>query len=585
MPFLWIAIFLTGLAIAQEEASISLSNMAPPKTELFYSQEFPEAGDTLYMKIVIPQGWSINSDKVQDDFLIPSHVEPIADGIEFGAALWPEPFALYNEILKIELLLLQDSFTVALPINAISKGYNPYNAKLKFTYQACSRICLAPRTIEVSFGESFSTGSTNTSSLNETKKKKKNSKSLLIYILFALLGGLLLNVMPCVLPVLFIKIFDIMRRTGETRRNMFKWGLATTGGILFSFAIIAAVVLAARLGGDAVGWGFQFQHPAYTAAMALCIALFALNLWGVFEIWMPGNILKAWENQSKREGFYGAFAYGILLVLLSTPCSAPFLGTAVGFAFAASNFELLVIFFSLAMGLALPYLLLSAFPGWAKKLPRPGEWMVVFKQFLGFPLLLTFVWLLWVFYRQAGIDAALSLSIIICAAAFFAWLAGILANPGKPWWRFAFLWLVFALIYLLSWSLWIKPQINIGTNKERTPSEWLSFSQKKLDSLQSKGIAVWVNGTADWCITCKVNEKNIFENEKIKRIFEESFVVKMQADYTNPNKEASRLFAAYGRSGVPFDLLLSPSGEAILMPEILYADTVVRALTLLTVNP
>ena len=563
---------LFSLPAAAQEFSVSLNNMEPPKTRIFYSQEFPAAGDTLYLEVSVPSGWHINSNNVQDDFLVPSSVEPVAKGVEFHPALWPEPFKLYNETLKMDLLLLQDSFSIALPVKSVSKNANPYDVKLKFTYQACSKICLAPKTITVSFEESIFQAE------KKNFKFKIDKHSLLAYILLAFLGGLLLNIMPCVLPVLFIKIFDLMRRSGEDRRSMLKWGLATAGGIFFSFAAIALAVLALRINSNAVGWGFQFQHPAYIAAMALCISIFALNLFGVFEIWLPGNAFKGLEKQSRREGLYGAFFYGILLVLLSTPCSAPFLGTAAGFAFTASVAELFAIFFALAAGLSLPYLLLSAFPAWTKKLPRPGNWMAVFKQFLGFPLLLTVVWLMWVFYRQTGIDSSLSLALLICAAAFFAWLSGILAAPGKPWRRFALLWLLFALIYVLSWNLWIKPQMSNAGAAQNIDSEWLEFSQKKLDSLQNLGFPVWVNATADWCITCKVNEKSVFGNEDVKNAFAALSVVKMRADYTTQSDEILKFIEAYGRSGVPFDLFLSSQKEPVLMPELLYPDTVLRAL-------
>ncbi|MDR0517004.1 MAG: thioredoxin family protein [Fibromonadaceae bacterium] len=545
--------------------------MEAPKTELFYSSEPPKEGDTLYLRVTISEGWHINSNQVQDDFLIPSSVEAIAQDIEFGYALWPEPVKVYNEVLNMNLLLLQDTFTIALPIKSMASNSKPYNTKLKFTYQACSKICLAPKTIEISF-KSFDFS-------NETTQKKNSEQPFLIYILFALLGGLLLNVMPCVLPVLFIKIFDLMRRFGESKASMLKWGLATSAGIIFSFAVIAAFILAIRAGSGAAGWGFQFQHPAYIAAMSLLVAVFALNLWGVFEIWLPGKAFDGLEKQAKRGGFYGAFAHGVLLVLLSTPCSAPFLGTAAGFAFSAPAAELLAIFLALATGLSMPYLILSIFPGWARKLPRPGNWMLVFKQLLGFVLLLTLVWLLWVFYRQAGADAALSLGIAVCVAAFFAWLSGLLANPGKPWFRFVCLWVVFTALCLLLWNLQIKQQVGTPSSaSQNLQDQWLHYSQKKLDSLQNEGIAVWINGTADWCINCKVNEKNALESEKVKKAFAEKNVVKMRLDYTTPNEEALNLFKAHGRSGVPFDLLLTSKKEPVLLPEFLYPDIVIKAL-------
>lgn len=545
-----------------------------PVAKLFYSQEIPQAGDTLYLEVKMPHGWYINANRVTDEFLIPSSVEPIADGIEFSPALWPEPFEQYNEVLNVNLLLLRDSFTIDLPINSISQNYNPYDAKLKFTYQACSNVCLAPKTVEVSFNPNFIEAS-------EKKNFNLNKKPLILYFLLAFIGGLLLNVMPCVLPILFLKIFDLIKKSGESRKNMLKWGFATASGIWSSFLVLALAIIAIRFAGNAVGWGFQFQHPAYTAAMALCIAIFAFSLWGVFEIWMPGNTLGIWERKAKAGGFRGAFAYGILLVLLSTPCSAPFLGTAVSFAFSASAAELLLIFTAIALGLSAPYLILSTFPQWTKILPKPGPWMETLKQFLGFPLLLTVVWLLWVFSRQTGAEASLTLMLLLCLAAFFAWLSGLVANPGKPWWRFVLLWLVFIAICALSWHQWIGPKISSEESLAEMNGkkiEWVPFSSKKLDSLQREGFAVWVNGTADWCITCKMNEKAVFETERVKEIFAEFPIVKMRADYTKPSDAALNFFELYGRSGVPFDLLLTSQGEAILLPELLTVEAVVRAL-------
>jgi thiol:disulfide interchange protein DsbD len=541
---------LASLAAAQ-------NSMAPPKTELFYSQEIPKAGDTLYLKVGIPQGWHINANTVLDEFLIPSKIEPVAEGIRFAPAIWPEPLKKYNEVLESDLLLLQDTFTVKLPINSVSKDYNPYNAKLNFTYQACSNICLAPKTIEVFF-------------LSADKES-----SFLAYFLLAMLGGLILNVMPCVLPVLFLKVFDLMRKSGESRQNMLKWGLATTGGVLFSLLAIAAAVSLIRLTGQAVGWGFHFQYPAYTAAMALGISVFALSLLGLCDIWMPGNALKIWEKQSKANNFRGAFAYGILLVLLSTPCSAPFLGTAAAFAFASSIAELFAIFIAVALGLSAPYLVLSIFPQWTKKLPQPGRWMLITKQLLAIPLFLTAVWLFWIFYRQTGTEASIRFSVFFFLAAFFAWLSGAYAKPGKPWWRFCSLWLVFILLFAFSWNLWISPE---DSHVNFVKAGWTEFSTEKLDSLQMENVAVWVNGTADWCANCKANDKIVFESERVKKAFEEKPVVKMQADFTKKNDMAWKFIEKHGRVGIPFDLLLTSSGEPILLPELLTADAVIEAL-------
>jgi len=544
----WAILVVCAGVCYSQVGSISLNNMEPPKTELFYSNEIPKAGDTLYLKVSVLQGWHINADKVPDDFLVPSKAVAFAQGVEFEPAIWPKPIKQRNEILNMDLLLLQDTFTISLPIKTVQKNSDPYGVKVKFTYQACSNICLPPKTLEIFLSENFFS-------------EKKNSDSLdnfFLYLLLALLGGFILNLMPCVLPVLFLKVFDLIKKTGEARKSVF----ATAAGIYFSFFVIAAIIAIVRLTGNAIGWGFQFQHPAYIATMALVIMIFALSLLGIFDIWIPGNLGK----HSKS-----SFANGILLVLLSTPCSAPFLGTAVGFAFATSIPKLFAIFASLAIGLSLPYLILGIFPQWTKKMPKPGQWMEILKQFLSFPMLLTVVWLVWIFAHETGIETSAKLGVFLCVACFFAWLSGIIAKPGKPWRYFAVLWLIFIIIYVFSWNTWINPQTS------ELNEHWLSFSPKKLDSLQNEGLPVWINGSADWCITCKMNEK-VFESEAVRKAFEEKNVVKMRADYTSPNEEALKFFELYGRSAVPFDLFINAQGNAILMSEILTEEGVLGVL-------
>ena len=571
----WIILVLFVVTIYSQEGSISLNSMEPPKTELFYTNEIPKIGDTLRLKVIIPQGWHINANEVPDDFLVPSKLAVSVQGVEFEPAIWPKPIKQHNDLLNMDLLLLQDTFTISLPIKNLQKDSDPYGVKVKFTYQACSNICLPPKTIEISLGEKKNSGLLSNSSTGGSSSSNGET-SFFLYLLLAMLGGLLLNLMPCVLPVLFLKIFDLMRKTGEASHNTLKWAFATVAGIGFSFFVIAAIIVIVRLTGNAIGWGFQFQHPAYIATMALCIMIFALNLLGIFEIWMPGSMTQNLEKHSKSGGFKGSFVHGILLVLLSTPCSAPFLGTAVGFAFAASIPKLFAIFASVAIGLSLPYLILGVFPQWTKKMPRPGQWMEILKQFLSFPMLLTLVWLVWIFARETGIGSSAKLGVFLCIACFFAWLSGLIAKPGKPWQNFAILWLVFIIIYIFSWNFWIHPQTSdLGATE--ASEEWVQFSAKKLDSLQSEGLAVWVNGSADWCITCKVNEK-VFESEAIKKIFEEKGIVKMRADYTNSNEEALKFFEFYGRSAVPFDLFITSRGKEILMSEILTEDAVIEAL-------
>jgi len=574
MNRVWTILLVFVAMSYSQDISISLNNMEPPKTELFYTSEIPKIGDTLHLKVAVPEGWHINANEVPDDFLVPSKLEASAQGVEFGPVIWPEPIKQHNDLLNMDLLLLQDTFTISLPIKNLQKNGDPYGVKVKFTYQACSNICLPPKTLEIFLGEKKKSGSLDNNSANSISSNGETS--FFLYLLLAMLGGLLLNVMPCVLPILFLKIFDLMRKKDETRRDMLKWAFATTSGICFSFLVIAVIIVIVRLTGNIIGWGFQFQHPAYIATMALGVMIFALNLLGIFEIWMPGNMLQGLEKHSKGGGFKGSFAYGILLVLLSTPCSAPFLGTAVGFAFAAPIPKLFAIFASVAIGLSLPYIILGIFPQWTKKMPRPGQWMEILKQFLSFPMLLTVVWLVWIFAHETDIGNSAKLGVFLCIACFFAWLSGLIAKPGKPWSRFVLLWLVFIIICVFSWNLWFHPQTNDLCATEES-KEWVPFSTKKLDSLQSKGLAVFVNGTADWCLACKPNEI-LFESESIRKVFEEKNIIRMRADITKNNEEAEKFFESYGRSGVPFNLFINSQGKEILMGEILTEDAVIEAL-------
>ena len=393
---------------------------------------------------------------------------------------------------------------------------------------------------------------------------------LLAAIAVALLGGLVLNAMPCVLPVLSIKLLGLIGHGGAapaaTRRSF----LATAAGIVASFLLLAGAAIGVKAAGMAVGWGIQFQHPWFLAGMTVLLLLFAANLWGLFEIRMPGwaGALAARGGDARSLG--GAFFTGTLATLLATPCSAPFVGTAIGFALARGPAEILAIFTALGVGLASPYLAIAAAPRLVTRLPRPGRWMIVLRRLLGVLLIATAVWLLAVLQAQAGLAAA-----ALVAAAGAAILALLWTGRGsvapRRWGAVALL----AAFALAAPALFRSVQPLAAAAE----AHWTPFDRARIAALVEQGQTVFVDVTADWCITCQVNKAAVLQREPVAGRLAAAPVVAMRADWTRPDEAIGAYLASFGRYGIPFNAVYGPGAPAgIALPELLSSDGVLDAL-------
>lgn len=387
----------------------------------------------------------------------------------------------------------------------------------------------------------------------------------------ALLGGLILNLMPCVLPVLSMKLLAVISHGGAERRAVRSGFVAAAAGILFSFWLLAGALVLPKTTGHAVGWGLQFQQPWFLTAMVLIIALFAGNLWGVFEIPLPRAFGLAAERTQRVRGLAGHFLTGALATLLATPCSAPFLGTAIGFALSRGPAEIVAVFTTVACGLALPYLAVAVFPSLATRLPKPGPWMTVLRRVLGLALAGTAAWLLWVLAGRIGSTGALAIGGLAAGAAVVLAVRRSLPLGVRPAGT--------AAAAALALAAFLVPANPPADARPTAADIWQSFEPERIATLVAQGRTVFVNVTAEWCLTCKVNERLVLARDPVRARLTEPDVLAMRGDWTAPNDGIARYLAGFGRYGIPFDAVYGPAlpqGEAL--PELLSTDAVTDAL-------
>ena len=401
------------------------------------------------------------------------------------------------------------------------------------------------------------------------------SGSLAAMLLIALVGGLVLNAMPCVLPVVSLKVFGFVKSAAHGRREVVRGALATAAGILVSFWALATVASVAAAAGAAVGWGVQFQRPGFVGLLAVVVTLFCLNLWGLFEIPLPGAALALARagGVGAREGLAGHFVSGLFATLMATPCSAPFLGTAIGFALAQPPVIVFAIFTAVGAGLALPYLVLAAAPGAARLLPRPGAWMETLRGIMGFLLGGSAVWLLYVLSAQVSPERLALFEVGLLLVALFTWLRSHAAAGRPVARRAAGLALAAAAVAAVTLAAGGAGGDAAGARlaaqgKPAGLIAWVPFDRTRAESLAASGQLVFVDVTADWCFTCKVNERLILDTPEIAGAFAAHHVLPMRADWTNRNDEIGRFLADHGRYGIPFYLLYRPGREPHVFSEL-----------------
>lgn len=408
--------------------------------------------------------------------------------------------------------------------------------------------------------------------------------SLWLALLYGFLGGLILNLMPCVLPVISLKIFGFIKQAGEDRGRIFRHGLAFVGGIFTWFMGLALVIVGLKLTGREVTWAFQFQNPWFILFIASLVFVFALNLFGVFEIILPGRANNALAEASSGNGYLGSFSQGVFATLLATPCTAPFLGFSLGYAFTQGPLVILALFASISLGMAAPYFLLSAQPAWMKVLPKPGAWMERVKQFMAFPLLATLIWLLSVLGGQKGLDGVIWTCAFLLCLGLACWIYGAFSGPlASIRARIISLLLIILVVGGGGWAFlgdFSQAQASAkGVAEEKGGIAWREFSAKELASLRAQGKAVFVDFTADWCISCKFNERTAIDVPAVREAFVKQNVVPLKADWTNANPEITAALKEFGRVGVPFYVLYpANNGEPIILPELLTQQIMLDAL-------
>ncbi len=403
--------------------------------------------------------------------------------------------------------------------------------------------------------------------------------ALWLALLFAFLGGLILNLMPCVLPILAMKALALASHGGGESGHAGRESLAYGAGAILSFLALGSVLVLLRAGGEAIGWGFQLQEPIAVAVFALLIFAVGLNLSGVYEV--PG--FGGGDTLTRKGGAAGAFFTGVLAVAVAAPCTAPFMAAALGYALTQPAFIALAVFVALGLGFAAPFIVIGFSPALLRLIPRPGPWMLRLKQFLAFPMYGAAVWLVWVLANESGADSIVAVlgAMIAFALAAWIWTTSRDAGPrGRGFGAFATLLALLAMLGLLSVLLHPAPASPAAlqhTEGSAVPHE--TYSAERLEQLRKEGRPVFINATAAWCITCLVNERVAFSNGAVANAFAKHNVAYLIADWTRRDAEITKLLEAHGRDGVPLYLYYAPHApDALVLPQILTESEVLKAI-------
>ncbi|WP_111641089.1 protein-disulfide reductase DsbD family protein [Marinimicrobium alkaliphilum] len=476
---------------------------------------------------------------------------------------------IYDPYFEEDMAVFRDSATVILPVDA----HGPF--ALEVVSQGCAEagLCYPPHRDYLKV-DPRSAGVTPISAdqfrelqgPGAVTDSERPSLWLLQALVFALLGGVILNAMPCVFPVLSIKVMSLVQSEPE---RLAKHGWAYTLGIMASFIALAAVLMLARAGGQALGWGFQLQSPLLVAALAYLFLLLGLGLSGMINI--GTGLMGAGQSLTEGSGLRGSFFTGVLAAVVASPCTAPFMGAALGFALTQPGAVSLGVFAALGLGMALPLLLLCHLPQLAKHLPRPGPWMETLKELLAFPLYLTAIWLLWVLGRQVGLNAVIAVASGGLMIIFALWLRQQAARGAVNLVRRGAMAAAWVVALMLPWQI---------VDGKRDADRWESYSAERLASLRAAGKPVFINLTADWCITCLANERVALGTNSANTLFDELGVVTLKGDWTNRDPEITALLERYGRSGVPLYLWYPAGhrGPGQLLPQLLTPATLADTL-------
>lgn len=538
------------------------ADTALPAEEAFQFEAIAVSPVELLLRFTPAPGYYLYRDRSSFQLPDTEHALP-------ATPLWPAGVS-HNDEHFGDVVVYFDQIEVPMGLRR-SRG-EAEEITLEATFQGCQTdgICYPPMTRQVR----IALPEASAEQLVSTLERSEASAGLAMWLkalLFALGGGLILNLMPCVLPVLSLKALALTQ-SGENRAKARSHALWYTAGVLVSFGLLGIVVLALRQFGLAMGWGFQLQQPLVVAGLAYVMAAVGLSLSGVFTI--GSSWAGAGQGLAGKSGPTGDFFTGVLAVVVASPCTAPLMGPALAFAFAASPALALMVFLALGLGLALPFLVIGFVPALAQRLPRPGAWMETLKQVLAFPMYLTAVWLLWVLGQQRGVDAlgyALA-GIVILALALWRW--------EKARWQGGIAARVLALLLLLLalWPLWKIPALAAPTVSAAAQGGSVSYSAQQLDALRAEGRTVFVNMTADWCVTCKFNEKRVLDTDGFRDLLARHDAVYMKGDWTNVDPAITAFLESHGAVGVPLYVVIAPGQPDTVLPTVLTLDMARHAL-------
>jgi thiol:disulfide interchange protein DsbD len=528
-----------------------------PEAEAFRFEAIVGSPDELLLRFTPAPGYYLYRDRTE--------LSLEAGGARAGGIAWPASQPHVDEHFG-EVQVFFDQVDATLPLVRTDAGAMP--ATLTVTFQGCQEdgICYPPMTRTVAL--QLPAGGTVAADAARETPPARAAISLGLALLLALGGGVILNLMPCVLPVLSLKALSLAQGGGQAKRQ----ALWYTAGVLASFAAVGAIALALRQAGLALGWGFQLQQPGVIAALALVMIAIGLSLSGVVSF--GTSLAGAGQKLTEKSGPAGDFFTGVLAVVVASPCTAPFMGGALAFAFAAPPAVAILVFVFLGLGLALPFLLIGFVPALASRLPRPGAWMDTFKQVLAFPMYLTAVWLLWVLAKQRGADA---IGLVLVGAVVLA--------LGLWWWEKA-RWqekvlprmLAVALVVASLWTVVVVQRMPAPERAAQAEAGVVAYSADALAQLRRDGRVVFVNMTADWCVTCKANEKTVLAREGFRTALDAAGAVYMKGDWTDVDPAITAFLESHGAVGVPLYVVYPRSGDPVVLPTVLTQDIVAQAL-------
>ncbi len=530
-------------------------------------------------RVSVDEGWHLQSTKPALEYLIPTELEirPAED----TDAPWPEarltfpPDKVWQASFEAEPLLVYEGEFAILADQPLPAGLplGELDLVVELSFQACDdRVCVAPTSVEqpltLTLAEQSGPVDPAVAAVFQTPAAGNTTAptqqvSLGLILLFGVIGGLILNAMPCVLPILSLKLVGMVKAATGGRQEITRAALATTAGIFVSFLALAGAAIAAKSAGQIVGWGIQFQNPGFVTFLLIVLILFCLNLWGLFEIPLP-RFAAGLGSRGASGGLGGHFSSGLFATLMATPCSAPFLGSAIGFALSQSAGTILLVFLAIALGMSLPYLLLAATPSAVGWLPKPGVWMEHMKGLLGFLLAGTAIWLFYVLAAQVSPERLAGIQGGLLVLSLFAWMKWRMPSAST----FASFGLLLATTLTLVWAV-RSGDAPAARGEVVSKIAWTTFDLAEAEQLTGDGKMVFVDVTADWCATCKVNERLVLETDDIAGLFEANEVVAMKADWTNRDDTIAQYLADFGRYAIPFYVLYRPGQEPHVFGEIL----------------